>query len=57
VRFAAQLAALDREETAAAVYAESISQLARLVPDSVSGRALSLAQSSDDYASALEGGG
>ena len=57
MRFAAQVAALDRDEIAAAVYAESISQLARLVPDSVSGRALSLAQRSDDYESALEGGG
>jgi hypothetical protein len=33
-RFAAYMAALDQEETAAAVYAESISVLERWLPDS-----------------------
>jgi hypothetical protein len=33
-RFAAYMAALDQEETAAAMYAESISELERWLPDS-----------------------
>jgi hypothetical protein len=37
VRFAAYLAALDEEQTAAAVYAKSIGELERWLPDPGSG--------------------